>query len=74
VKRGPKPRIPQTELQLWYEEEALPKGITVAEFEVYYFMPKYSIYPEAETATEWGQKGCFMYRNATEEERRRAEQ
>lgn len=56
-------------LQAWYQEEGLPRGITIAEFEVYYFLPKYSIYPEVESAAGPSERGFFMYRNATEEEK-----
>ena len=59
----------KTEFQAWYEEEGLPLGMTVAEFEVYNFMPKYSVYPEAAQASDFSQRGFFMYRNATPEER-----
>lgn len=59
----------KTERQVWYEEEGLAKGMTVAEFEEYYLLPPYSVYPEAAEAKTWSDKGFFMYRNATDEER-----
>lgn len=56
-------------LQARYQAEGLPRGITVAEWEVYEGLPMFSVYPEAKNASSIHARGYFMYRDASPEER-----
>jgi hypothetical protein len=58
-----------TPLQRRYRCEGLKRGLTIAEWEVYNSLPMYSVYPEARSAKTFEDRGVFMYRNATDEER-----
>ncbi len=60
---------PITDYARQYESDGLKRGKTVAEWEAERNLPMYSVYPEAKKATEMRNKGYFMYREATAEER-----
>jgi hypothetical protein len=60
---------PITEHAKAYESDGLKRGRTVAEWEAERGLPQYSCYPEAAKAQSLTDKGYFMYRDATVEER-----
>jgi hypothetical protein len=61
-------RFPPT-LKKAYESEGRDLGMTVQEWESWVGLPPFSVYPEAREARSWRDRGVFMYRNATDEER-----
>lgn len=60
---------PITEAALEYEKDGLKRGLTVAEWEREKGLPPYTTYPECKKAERLTDKGYFMYREATAEER-----
>lgn len=63
---------PPTQEAKDYERWGLPLGMTVAEWERKHNYLPYTVYPEAKKATEF-QRGYYMYRIATDEERKEME-
>lgn len=62
-----------TSLQARYLEDGFPRGLTVAEWEGLNGLPRYSVYPDAEKATSWCDRGFYMYSNMSREERARVQ-
>lgn len=60
---------PPNEYAAEYERWGLPQGKTVAEWEAIMGYPQYTLYPWAQNAQSYHDRGYFMYRNATDEER-----
>ena len=52
-----------------YERWGLSQGYTVAEWEAVMGFPPYTIYPMARKAKSMRDRGYYMYKNATEEEK-----
>lgn len=57
-----------------YERWGLSQGYTVAEWEAILGYPPYTIYPFAKDAQTMADRGYYMYKNATEEEKAVMEQ
>lgn len=59
----------RTEWAEVYEKYLHVHGLTVQEFEEKHGLAPYTLYPWARGAKDWSDRGVFMYRNATDEER-----
>lgn len=60
---------PPNEHAAEYERWGLPQGKTVAEWEAIMGLEPYTLYPWAQNAKSFDERGYFMYRNATDDER-----
>lgn len=69
IARSESPTFSET-LAEAYAAEGRAAGLTIAEWERAVGLPPFSVCPEARTAASMCDPGFFMYRNATDEERR----
>lgn len=56
-------------LQREYRRDGLRLGVTVAEWERARGLAPFTVFPSVAKASSFGDRGRFMYRNATDEER-----
>lgn len=68
MRGGPKNRHGDS-VEARYWRQGFPEGLTIAEWEEKEGLPPYSVQPEAQAAAGPHDRGFFLYRNATEEER-----